>query len=79
MGVSESQRGKGKVFGEIKEITRFTREHIPLFGFSEWPLWLKANIFLAHSDSEISFAISYLMIRVYRAIFPNKYMQEPYF
>ncbi len=57
---------------KIKEITRFTREHIPLFGFSEWPLWLKANIFLAHSDSEISFAISYLIIRVYRAIIPNK-------
>ena len=59
---------------KIHEITRFTREHIPPFGFSEWPLWLKANIFLAHSDSEMSFAISYLMIKVYRAIIPNKYM-----
>ena len=59
---------------KINEITRFTREHIPPFGFFEWPLWLKANIFLAHSDSEMSYAISYLMIKVYRAIIPNKYM-----
>ena len=58
---------------ELNEITRFTKENFPPFGFPEWPLWLKANIFLARSDSEISFAVSYLMIRVYRTLFPKKY------
>ena len=59
---------------KIKEITRFTKEHFPPFGFSEWPLWLRANIFLAHSDSEISFAASHLIIKAYRKIIPNKYI-----
>ena len=73
---SNPKEERDKYSEKISEITRFTKEHFPPFGFSEWPLWLKANIFLAHSDSEISFAISYLMIRVYRAIFPYKYKQE---
>ncbi len=70
---SNPKEERDKYSEKISEITRFKKEHFPPFGFSEWPLWLKANIFLAHSDSEISFAISYLMIRAYRAIFPKKY------
>lgn len=54
--------------GRIKELVTFSRRNIPLFGYSEWPLWLKISSCFMHSDAKVSFIFLFLINRFIRAV-----------
>ncbi len=52
----------------IEELLRFSRERIPLFGCSSWPLKLRIPVFFTHSDCGFSFSSLFLANMTYRRI-----------
>ena len=59
---------KQKYQDRIKELTVFSRNHIPMFGYSSWPRHLRIASFFIHSDSSITFAALYYLNQMYRKL-----------
>lgn len=56
------------------ELSSFANEHFPLFGFNNWPLYLRVTTFLSRFDNELSFFIAYYLNQVYRMIKTDGYV-----
>ena len=52
----------------LNSVSMFVRDHYPLFGQAGWPLYLRASIFMARKQSDISFAILYYLNQIHRII-----------
>ncbi len=52
----------------LNNVSKFVRDHYPLFGKAEWPLYLKVSIFITRKQSDISFAILYYLNQIHRII-----------
>ena len=59
---------KQKYRGRIEELTEFSRNHIPLFGYSSWPLILRVASLFLHSSNRVTFAVLYFMNQIYRKL-----------
>lgn len=57
---------------KIKELQSFTKNNIPLFGYSSWPITLRLSALFMHSSSYFSFAIMYALNQVFRKLWPKK-------
>ena len=68
-GVSKDDKAKYK--DKIQELKAFTKENIPLFGYSSWPLYLRLSTVFMRSDSWLSFAVLYGMNQLYRKLRPK--------
>lgn len=63
-----------KAPSRITEMQTFVREHYSRFGSKEWPLQLRAGIFLARFNNRFSFAVAYLLNQMKRLLTKPKYM-----
>ena len=57
---------------EIIELQSFTKKNFRLFGYREWPLYLRVSTFFMHYTSKTTFAIMYHLNQIYRRIRPQK-------
>ena len=57
----------------LKEMSRFTRNNYPTFGFADWPLKLKSVIFLARYPNKVSFFLAYILNLLNRTLKPRYY------
>jgi len=67
-----SAEEKQEYNNKIKELLSFTKENIPLFGYSSWPITLRLSALFMHSSSNFSFAIIYALNQVFRKLWPKK-------
>lgn len=63
---------KAEYEDRIGELLDFTREYLPLFGFSSWPNYLRLSSLFMHSDSGVSFAVLYTFNQLFRRLWPRK-------
>ena len=63
-----SDEEKQEYRGRIKELTEFSKNHIPLFGYSSWPLSLRIASLFIHSNNRVTFAVLYFMNQMYRKL-----------
>ncbi len=56
----------------ISEMKKFTRDHFPLFGYHSWPKYLRLTSFFMHSDSRLSFAVSYMINKIHLKLHPKE-------
>lgn len=57
---------------KIKEMQRFSKNNIPLFGKKGWPKYLRISSFFMRSRSRLSFFVLYNINQFYRKRHPNK-------
>ncbi len=61
-----------KYNNRLIELKQFTKEHIPFFGCSSWPIFLRCSSLFMHSDSTVSFMVLYYLNQFFRMIKPTK-------
>lgn len=54
----------------LKVYEKFSKEYIPLFGFSSWPIYLRASAFFMHYGNNASFAVIYRINQFFRKVWP---------
>lgn len=50
----------------LYKVSHYIRRHFPLFGYKQWRFYLRMSVFFVHYVNEVSFAILYIMNRLYR-------------
>lgn len=60
-------------FEYIDEMSVFTQNNYPAFGFTEWTLSLRVTVFLTRFKTKASFSIAYTLNRLYRTLKPKYY------
>ena len=63
-----SDEEKQKYQDKIEELREFSKDHIPLFGYSSWPLRSRIACFFIHNNSRITFAVLYYLNQMYRKL-----------
>ena len=63
---------KLKYKNEIKSFAIFIRNHLPLFGYSSWPGYLRLTSLFMHTDCEASFMVLYFLNQLFRKVMPSK-------
>lgn len=58
--------------GRIRELLNFTKENIPISGFSSWPGAMRVSALFMHSGSRLAFAGLYGLNQAFRKLWPEK-------